>query len=304
MTAGRYPYNHGGIREITPAYHPGSTPVHGSVFFVDSNHDQAGTSTNEGQKRQPCSTIASALAQCTANNGDLIILAPGHAETISAAGGIAIDKAGVHILGMGRGTAMPTITFDTAITADLDIDAANVTIENVHFRANFADITAAIDVNATDFALIGCRFSEVATDMNAKIWIQDGATTTSNYMTIQGCYANLTDAANTHFVNFAGTGTGHIVKDNILNGDWGTMAIGGAGVITDAMILNNNIHNVATDADACISVAATATGLIAQNNATGGHATDGIECGNMGSIENYYVLSTAALSGVIEPAIA
>lgn len=274
---------------------------YGQVFFVDSNGGGSADS-NAGTKRNPCTTIASASAQCLPNNGDMIVCAPGHAETISAIAGMVLSIAGITIVGVGRGSAIPSITFDTAALADLDIDAANIAFHNVHFRANFADIAAPIDVNAADFGLFGCKFSEVTTLMNAKIWVQDAAAGGSNNITIQDCYADLVDAENTHFVNFAGTGNGHKVINNRLHGDWGTFAIGGAGVITNALIEGNRVQNIATDADACINVAATATGLMAHNSCTGGHATDGIVCGDMGSIENYYELNTSDLSGVLEPA--
>ncbi len=300
MPKARYPYGNGS--NTTSSYTDiNGIGSYGDVYFVDSNGGGSADS-NAGTKRNPCTTITSAQAQCTASQGDTIILAPGHAETISAAAGIALSKAGLRIIGCGTGTDVPTITFDTAITADLDIDAANITIENVHFRANFADITAAIDVNATNFSLVNCHFSAVATNMNAKIWIQDAAAAASDAITIDGCTANLVDAANTHFVNFAGTGKNHKIVNNWLVGDWGTMCIGGAGVITNALIANNFIQNIATDADTCISVAATTTGMIAYNATTGGHATQGIICGDMGSIENYYELNTSDLSGVLEPA--
>jgi len=58
------------------------------------------------------------------------------------------------------------------------------------------------------------------------------------------------------------------------------------------------------DADSCINMAAAATGILAYNACSGGHATAGIVCGNLGSLENYYELSTSDLSGVLEPAVA
>jgi hypothetical protein len=112
------------------------------------------------------------------------------------------------------------------------------------------------------------------------------------------------DASDTHFVNFVGTGDGYIIKDNILHGNWGTMCIGGAGLVTRCSIVGNYIFNLAADADSCINVGATATGIMANNYCAGGHATDGIVCGDMGALNNYYVLSTADLTGVLEPAIA
>ena len=89
---------------------------------------------------------------------------------------------------------------------------------------------------------------------------------------------------------------------NILQGDWGTMCIGGAGVVTFCTIVGNYILNVATDNDVCISMAATATGMIAWNATAGGAAAQGNIPGDCGCIENYYDTSTGDAHGVIDPA--
>jgi hypothetical protein len=277
----------------------------GNRFYVDSGSSSNGDSAGYGQSPDsPFATIDFAVSQCTANNGDIIYAMPGHAETVSAAGGLDLDVAGMSLIGIGHGTDMPTVTLDTATSADVDIDAANVLVENITFSANYADIVAAIDVNADDFTMRGCRFLETATNMNALIWIQDASGTDSDRITIEDCSCKLLDAANTHFINFAGTGDGHIVRNNLLTGDWGTMCIGGAGVVTFCSIYNNYVYNAATDADACISMAATATGICANNRCTGGHASQGITEGRLGALENYYVQHTLATSGILEPATA
>jgi len=273
----------------------------GNIFFVDS-----GTGTNgAGYGRNPdapTATIDYAVGLCTANNGDIIYVMPGHAEVVSAAAGLDLDVAGISVIGIGSGTDQPTVTLDTATTADVDVDAANITVENIHFRANFADVAAAIDVNSTDFTLRNCRFSDVATNMNAKIWVQDAAAAASSRITIQGCHAIAKDAANTHFVNFAGTGDGHVVRDNILIGDWGTMCIGGAGVVTNATILNNVISNAATDNDSCINFAATATGIVMGNLCAGGAAqANGVTATAMALAQNYYGVVSEDLSAILDP---
>jgi len=274
----------------------------GNVIWVDSGSALAG----DGTFIRPFTTIQAAFnsAKLTANNGDIIMVQAGHAETVSAAAGIDMDVAGVSVVGLGNGSNRPTITFDTADTADIDIDAANITIENIIFSANFADIAAAIDVNAINFTLRKCHFQATATNMNFLVCVQDGATTTSNGITIEGCTSLMLDASDTHFVNLAGTGDGHVIRDNLLHGNWGTMCIGGAGIVTRCSVLNNYIFNIATDADACINMGATATGICANNRCTGGHASQGIAPGDLGALENYYEQSTSDLSGVIEPAVA
>ena len=94
MSEGRFPYNHGGVREITPALHDiGGRPIYGRVLFVDSNSGNAGTTASEGQKRQPFATIDAAINNCTGD--ETIYVAPGHAETIISADQIDVDVAGV-----------------------------------------------------------------------------------------------------------------------------------------------------------------------------------------------------------------
>jgi hypothetical protein len=221
---------------------------------------------------------------------------------VIAAGGLDLDVIGITIRGLGRGTMQPTITLTTDAAADVDVDAAGVTVENMHFRAGVADIVAAIDVNADDFTLSNCRFSQTADDMNALIWVQDAAAAGSDRITIEGCYVVAYDAANTHFVNFAGTGTGHIIRDNILIGDWGTVAIGGAGVITYCAILNNRIYNAANVNDSCIHVADTATGMVMGNWAGGTAAqANGFGATACAIAENYYGDLGGDVSAILDP---
>ena len=271
----------------------------GNVYWVDSGSGLNG----DGTFTRPYSSIEIAInsGKLTANNGDIVMVKPGHAETVSAAGGLDIDVAGISIIGTGSGSTRPTITLDTADTADIDIDAANVTIENIIISANFADIATAFDVNAVNFTLRGCHFQATAVDMNFLVCVQDGATTTSSGITIEDCTAMLLDATDTHFVNMAGTGDGHMIRNNVLFGAWDTMAIGGAGVVTRCSILNNHVYNIAAGADLCISMAATATGICSDNRCAGGHATQGIIPGDLGALENYYEQATSDASGVLEP---
>lgn len=142
----------------------GSGPVFttGDVYFVDSGAASgADTKDRGGSPEKPFLTLDFAIGQCTASQGDYIILMPGHADTVSAAADIVCDVAGITILGIGDGTLQPTITFDTADTADIDVTAANVTFDNVHFIANYANVDGAIDVAATgtDLTIQNCRIS-------------------------------------------------------------------------------------------------------------------------------------------------
>lgn len=275
----------------------------GNVYFVDSGSANAVDDTAHGtDPSRPFATIDYAVGRCTANNGDYILVMPGHAETVSAAGGLDLDVAGITVVGIGSGSSQPTVTLGTVATADIDIDAANVTVENLNLVANFADVAVIFDVNSDDFTVRNCRFTQAGANLNALVCVQDAAAGGSDRITIEGCHAIMYDAANTHFVNFAGTGGGHIVRNNILIGDWGTMCIGGAGVVTYATIIDNVISNAATDSDSCINFAATATGICMRNLCAGGAAqANGVTATAMAVAENYYGVVSEDLSAILDP---
>ena len=131
----------------------GNEIITGDVVFVDSN-GKFGTAndTNDGKHpNRPLATWDGGINKCTASRGDYVLLMPGHAETVAAAAGIDLDVIGVTTVGLGYGALRSTITFATAITADMDIDAASNTIRNVLFVNGLDNMTAPIDVNAADF---------------------------------------------------------------------------------------------------------------------------------------------------------
>ena len=70
----------------------------GNVYWVNSS---GGGDGNKGTRQRPFATLDYAIGRCTANNGDVIMVMPNHAETITGAGGIALDVAGVTVVGMG-----------------------------------------------------------------------------------------------------------------------------------------------------------------------------------------------------------
>jgi hypothetical protein len=275
----------------------------GERFYV---HSGTGTNSVGGGKSpdSPLATIDYAVGLCTANKGDIIYVLPGHTETISAAAGIDLDVAGISVIGLGRGTLQPKVTFDTATTADLDVDAANILIENIHFTANFADIVAAIDVNAQFCTIRGCRFSETATDMNALIWVLGGSTTTSSGLRVEDCIVHASDAANTHFVSLPGTDAGDIIRNNLIYGDFGTAAIGAAGAVVNVQIHGNRIYNAATDNDSCINITAAGTGYVSENYVTSGAAqANGITAAGCGKCQNFQGVNAEDLSALLDPVL-
>lgn len=153
----------------------------GQVFWVDSNN---GSNGNPGTFSQPFSTIDYAVGKCTANRGDIIFAKPGHVETVSSAGALDLDVAGIAVVGLGTGSARCTIDFTTATTADVDVDAANISLVNILFTGSVDAVVAGLDVNAADFSLVNCEYRDVTgqivdfllTDANADRLYVDGFT--------------------------------------------------------------------------------------------------------------------------------
>jgi hypothetical protein len=125
----------------------------GNTWFVNS---AAASGGNGASWDAAVTTLSAAVALAAAN--DLILVAPGHTEAITAAAGLVLNKAGLSILGLGNGRQRPTINFTTATTADIDVNSAGITIQNIYFDMTGIDaLVAGLDVNAADFALIGCE---------------------------------------------------------------------------------------------------------------------------------------------------
>ena len=151
----------------------------GDVYWVDSG---AGSNGNPGTFSQPFSTIDYSVERCTANNGDTVMVKPGHTETVIAAAGLAIDVAGITFIGLGNGSDRPTINYTTAVGADMDIDAANTTMVNFLFTGNVDALTGPIDINAADCSLYNIETRDetgqttdfIATDANADRLLIDG----------------------------------------------------------------------------------------------------------------------------------
>lgn len=140
---------------------PGVPFTTGSYFFV---HSGTGSNNNRGlEVAYPFATINGAVGACTANKGDVIIVMPGHAETISAAAGVSLTKAGVTVWGVGEGSLKPTLTFTTSTAADVNVSAANCWIHNVRFVNGIDSLVNFLDLDEGFFKATNCDFVTAST---------------------------------------------------------------------------------------------------------------------------------------------
>jgi hypothetical protein len=130
----------------------------GNTFFVDSG---VGANTaNQGKSpKTPFATLDYAIGRCTASNGDVIIVAAGHAETLTAA--IALDVAGITIVGLGNGDNRPSFTLTASAAPAITISADDQKISNLRFycaTAGTSYLKNLLRVAASDVDVIGCEF--------------------------------------------------------------------------------------------------------------------------------------------------
>ena len=122
----------------------------GGTYYVDSNN---GSASADGKTSQTAlTTLAAAIAKCTANQGDKIYLLPGHAETVASAAAINANVAGITIVGLGEGADRPTFTF-SATASTITVTAASIAISNIILKPSIGSVVSPIVVSAADCVL-------------------------------------------------------------------------------------------------------------------------------------------------------
>jgi len=206
-------------------------------------------------------TITAAL-DVAVTSGEVIYVAPGHSETVSAA--YSIDDAGVSIIGLGEGSLQPLITFDN-IDAQLDITVADVLIENIRIESQLDNVKIGIDISGTgDGAHIkNCRFTnETSSD---ELLIAINLTTDSDDVIIEGCTFLSTGAASTECIKVVTGACDNLqILNNWIRGDYTVAAIWSDQALTDCLIAGNVIHQE-TASQHAIELTSTAVGAIVNN---------------------------------------
>ena len=197
----------------------------GKVFFVDS---VTGLNGNSGlEPALPFATIDYAVGKCTASKGDIIFVMPGHTETITAAGGLALDVAGVTIIGLGTVGSRPKLNFITSTGASMKVTAASCEMSNVNFTGGLDALTNPIHVQAADFRLQNWRWTDVtgqATDVVL-------TTAAADRMELSNFIFNGATAAGTNAGIALVGGDGISIHDFTMDGNF---AVGGIDVRTTA----------------------------------------------------------------------
>lgn len=281
----------------------------GKFIYVDSAVDGA----SGANPSEAVGTLDEAFALCTANQGDTIVVMPNHSETITGAGGIAHDVAGVSVIGLGVGNQRPRFLMDGGTTVTYAISAADAYVENLVFAAGHADIVACFDVTGVHAHIHNCEFVDNVADENFKSAITcSGADGTANGLRVTNNYFYTPDAATLGFILTTGDVTGAVVTDNVVISE-GT---GLATLITCATgkdlkgvrVLRNFLSSKATSGNLFISndtASPNNSGIIAHNRCRHADTTTSHTMGAVGGCGFFDNLSasTDAVSGFVLPAI-
>ena len=246
----------------------------GNVFFVDSGASLAVDSTAHGDSpERPFATVDYAVGKCTASNGDIVYVMPGHAETLTA--NITMDVAGVSVVGLGRGTLRPTITVG-AFDGTVAMTAANSALSNIRFVLEATDDTVASAITIT---ADGCLVEGCETVVHATAQFTTHITATdAQFVELRGnVLKSLHTASSTSGIVVDGCDD-LVIDGNVIDGHFGEHALdntttGSADEILRASITNNTIINRSTTAgDLAVELDAAATGMFANNMLVGGLA--------------------------------
>lgn len=234
----------------------------GKVFWVDSVN---GSNGNRGTSQRPFASIAflyDNAATLGFTDGDKVICKNGHVEAVIAAGGLDLDIAGTAILFLGEGANRAQINFTTDVAADMDIDAGNITLINPLFIAGIDALAGPIDVNDTDFTIIGGEYRDAAGIDTTDALV---AGITADNMIIDGWTYVRGDELGTQKQSHIQINAATNVKLNNIDitGDFNTAPIENTvAAWIDANLTNLLINNKNTGPQIAISLRATSTGWI------------------------------------------
>jgi len=251
----------------------------GNVFYVDSGVSSSGNGTSWSTAK---STLDAAVVLCTANSGDVILVAPGHAENLSAANAVDLDVAGITVIGLSDGASAPTFTF-TGTAGEFVLGAASVVVQGLRFKPGISDVVMGVSVEAAadNCTIKDCEFVVPGTATFEFLDAIDVAALADD-LTIQNVkYRDGATSACNHFVEAgAGVNTNLRILDCDIFGRFAVSAIWSNAIDTGVLIANNMISNTISGQH-CIEFTTTASGMIVNNNLYGDTEASILDPGSM-----------------------
>lgn len=236
------------------------------VLFVDYGHTNAldADDTEHGHSfEKPLATIDYAIDLCTAGERSVILVAPGHVDTLGDAQ-IDFDVSDITVIGIGEGSNKPKIVYGHA-NSSVDIGANNIHLINLRFVPSITDVLIGVDIETgkTGTILENCEFAE-GDDIAADEFIIGLALkATCTDTRVKNCLFRTGLAADgaTAAIQLTGISDNVVIEKSRFIGNWGTAAIyNDSGVCTDLLI--DDCTMKVADSLPGISVVATTSGII------------------------------------------
>lgn len=273
--------------------------LQGIDWYVDSNVAAAGNGDSWGGALL---TIQAAIN--VAKAGDRIHVAEGHAETLASATALTPSKAGLKIMGYGRGNRRPTLTL-SAVATNIPITGAGTVLDNLLFTSSAA-CTKCISIAAVDVEINACGFRRTSGTVPV-LWIDTtgSGVNGADRLKVTDCDFNTgTNVGANNFIELGTVNDGIEISGCIVFGDFGDACIHNPTgfVLTNLTIRNCELRNLQTG-DHAIELVSACTGQLLYN----AYFTDmtqqtGVDPGSCFSIECYQadVIDTA---GILTPVI-
>lgn len=203
---------------------PGSQvpPTMGQYWFVDSG---AGNDTNDGLSiNSEKATIGAAISASNAavgnNDGTVVLVDAGHAESVNKAAYLTISQSGLYFIGMGTGASRPTFTWNTTTAAQIIISGNNITFDNFVFDFTGIDaVVAAFSITGSDCVFVNCTFLTNSATAGVVKGILTSSTATR--FRVENClfYGAQTNSGTTTtaFIDYEG-GADILIKNNYFTG--------------------------------------------------------------------------------------
>jgi len=248
----------------------GITAGEHNTWYVNSNVTSEGDGTSWTKAKD---TLNEAIDLCDAN--DVIYVAAGHTETMgSAADEVDIDVAGLIIIGLGGEGMQPKFDYTGDVTGAFAIGADYITLMNLNFHANVADVNEAVEIEAGSVGatIVGCLFDCESEGTDAFLeCIDSSGGAASDRLTVLGCQFRMGAGACNSAICTKDSDY-MIVRGCIAHGDYAVANINNVTTASNhVLIADNYLFNGTIGGDAglndqpCIELVATTTGMIVNN---------------------------------------
>jgi hypothetical protein len=262
-------------------------------------------------------TVAQGMARARSGLGDFVVCLPGHTESVADAttfSGALVP--GVKIVGVGRGSNMPTFRF-TAVASQWLVNQVDVAIVGLRFFMDSANTTLPFSITANDF---GFYFNEILS--------LSGTANAVTYMGVSSLAARFDISNNivrtlviagstSTCIAITTTGADGRIADNEIMGSFSFGSNNGiinvTAATTNLKILRNVLNNTATTSATAIGFTnVAATGHCAYNTmtvlSTGAISAGvtGITVGGTNNLTGFFqnfCVNDPNKSGVLVPAV-